>query len=101
MLNRRSLITGLISLCAAPAIVRAESLMKLAPTEIIKPDIKYDLEAFLNQIIEPYLEKYQEAFANAILYGESTILRIGDGKFIVEPANVAYEGGLAGLLDGR
>jgi len=36
MLNRRGLITGLISLCAAPAIVRAESLMKLAPTKLIK-----------------------------------------------------------------
>lgn len=29
MINRRSLITGLISFVAAPAIVRVESLMKL------------------------------------------------------------------------
>jgi len=29
MINRRSLITGLISFVAAPAIVRAESLMKV------------------------------------------------------------------------
>jgi len=37
MLNRRSLITGLISLVAAPAIVRAQSLMpvKAASDEII------------------------------------------------------------------
>jgi len=38
MLNRRGLITGLISLCAAPAIVRAESLMKLAPIKHLKYD---------------------------------------------------------------
>ena len=34
MINRRSLITGLISLAAAPAIVRVESLM---PVKVIKP----------------------------------------------------------------
>lgn len=33
MLNRRGLITGLISLAAAPAIVRASSLM---PVKVIK-----------------------------------------------------------------
>lgn len=39
MLSRRGLIGSLIALTAAPAIVRVESLMKLAPTEIIKPQI--------------------------------------------------------------
>lgn len=39
MLSRRGLIGSLISLTAAPAIVRVDSLMKLAPTEIIKPQI--------------------------------------------------------------
>jgi hypothetical protein len=34
MLNRRSLITGLISLVAAPAIVRAGSLM---PVKVMQP----------------------------------------------------------------
>jgi len=34
MINRRGLITGLISLAAAPAIVRAGSLM---PVKVIKP----------------------------------------------------------------
>jgi len=36
MLSRRSILAGLIS---APIIVRASSLMKLAPTMIIKPAI--------------------------------------------------------------
>lgn len=35
-LSRRSFFTGLATLIAAPAIVRAESLMKLAPMEIIR-----------------------------------------------------------------
>lgn len=35
-LSRRSFFTGLATLIAAPAIVRAESLMKLAPTKIAK-----------------------------------------------------------------
>ena len=37
--SRRKLITGLISLVAAPAIVKAESLMKIAPTRrLLTPD---------------------------------------------------------------
>ena len=33
MITRRGIITGLISLAAAPAIVRASSLMQCSPTE--------------------------------------------------------------------
>lgn len=39
-LSRRSFLTGLATLIAAPAIVRAESLMKLAPTEIIRATVE-------------------------------------------------------------
>lgn len=35
MINRRGLITGLIAFAAAPAIVRASSLM---PVKVIKPE---------------------------------------------------------------
>ncbi len=43
MIQRRSLLIGLASLLAAPAIVRAESLMKLpAPLKIIKPEMKFE-----------------------------------------------------------
>lgn len=42
-LSRRSFFTGLTTLIATPAIVRAESLMKLAPTKIIRPFIGWDL----------------------------------------------------------
>jgi hypothetical protein len=37
MMNRRSLITGLISLVAAPAIVRAESLMPVRAVDLFEP----------------------------------------------------------------
>lgn len=42
-LSRRSFFTGLATLIAAPAIVRTESLMKLAPTRIIRPTFGLDL----------------------------------------------------------
>lgn len=35
-INRRNLITGLISFAAAPAIVRAESLMKIKVVESLR-----------------------------------------------------------------
>lgn len=43
-LSRRSFFTGLATLIAAPAIVRAESLMKLAPTLIIPKPITFALD---------------------------------------------------------
>jgi hypothetical protein len=43
MLDRRSLITGLVSLVAAPAIVRASSLM---PVKTLAPTL-YNLNMFL------------------------------------------------------
>jgi hypothetical protein len=39
-LSRRSLITGLISLVAAPAIVRAGSLM---PVKVMEPEMNIDV----------------------------------------------------------
>ena len=42
MLNRRTLITGLISLVAAPAIVRASSLMPVKTIIIPPSHLTYD-----------------------------------------------------------
>lgn len=61
MLNRRSLITGLISLVAAPAIVRADSLMKIKPTinkefilsEYIPPINFQEVVAYYKQWYDP------------------------------------------------
>ncbi len=47
VINRRKLITGLISFIAAPAIVRAESLMKLPrPQEIsLRKIVEYTIDS--------------------------------------------------------
>lgn len=39
-LSRRTFFSGLAALVAAPAIVKAESLMKLAPTEVIRSTLR-------------------------------------------------------------
>ena len=39
-LSRRGFFSGLAALVAAPAIVRVESLMKLAPTEVLRPTLR-------------------------------------------------------------
>lgn len=51
-INRRSLITGLISFVAAPAIVRAESLMKLPKPQRVMTMAEYD--DIRMRIIETY-----------------------------------------------
>lgn len=43
MSSRRAFIGGLAALVAAPAIVRVESLMKLAKTEVLRPDVSLQL----------------------------------------------------------
>lgn len=42
-ISRRSFFSGLAVALAAPAIVKAEGLMRLAPTEILRPDISLRL----------------------------------------------------------
>lgn len=54
LMNRRKLITGLISFAAAPAIVRAESLMKV---KMIKPD--FDQATYLNILIDKMVRNSQ------------------------------------------
>lgn len=43
MIHRRSFITGLVSLVAAPAIVRAGSMMPVRG-EVLKPDFVFEVE---------------------------------------------------------
>lgn len=60
MINRRGLITGLVSLVAAPAIVRVSSIMRCSPTEIDLLDLIINREfaqmqmIYLNQIASIY-----------------------------------------------
>lgn len=66
MINRRGLITGLISLAAAPAIVRASSLM---PVKVIKSEISiYELMQIILKANERVVLGMLE---NSIMYGTS------------------------------
>ena len=62
-INRRSLITGLISFVAAPAIVRVESLM---PVKVVKPMTHDEM---LKAIMQPFLQEWEKRIADAIIYG--------------------------------
>lgn len=63
MLNRRKLITGLISFVAAPAIVRASSLMPVKVMDSFDPQ-----EAF-NKLMNKYLENSSYGkFAEKLYY---------------------------------
>jgi hypothetical protein len=80
MINRRGLITGLISLAAAPAIVRIESLM---PVKVMKADFKiYPYQRKLLYWIESNPENYLNSFQR--LWFNSQM-----GKFVSEP--IDYE----------
>ena len=84
MINRRGLITGLIAFTAAPAIVRAESLMKI---KVIKPYTKKELEALYNKIMHPFFAKLAVQFDDRILYSTNDVAVIRvmyDQDFIVD-----------------
>lgn len=64
MINRRGLITGLISLIAAPAIVRAESLMKCKSIRLFSND------EIINSVVDIWSKSNQFIDEYAFLYGE-------------------------------
>lgn len=76
MINRRGLITGLISLAAAPAIVRVSSIM---PVKVIKPEISmYELTQIILKANEKVILGMLE---HSIMYGTSI------GKINYDPNN--------------
>lgn len=66
MINRRGLITGLISLAAAPAIVRVESLM---PVKVIRIEITY--AEFIQAMIKVNSEALKVMLEHSMMYGSS------------------------------
>lgn len=74
MINRRGLITGLISLAAAPAIVRASSIMLV---KIINPTIT--LEEYTNLVLKPMIDDLVKRIELDMVYGS--------GGFCVESVN--------------
>lgn len=101
-LSRRSFFSSLAVALAAPAIVRVESLMRLAPTEIIRPDIslrlistynplempvtrldvlyssfqvppEWQLDAFAERILAPMIQKLEKQVADAVIYSSGAL----------------------------
>lgn len=66
MINRRTLITGLITFAAAPAIVRASSVM---PVKVIKPIYIYEI---LDIITKAHIEELNKIVADDIMFGGSS-----------------------------
>lgn len=63
-LRRRSFITGLVALVAAPAVVKAASLMKVAPTEVIRPETYQALDQITRHAVQMF--RNNNAFRRAI-----------------------------------
>lgn len=76
MINRRSLITGLVSFAAAPAIVRAANLM---PVKVVK---QLTPEEMINIILEPYFADVQKRIEDLIMYGQTFYNH--DGRIVIE-----------------
>lgn len=77
MISRRGLITGLVSFVAAPAIVRAASLMPVKAFEL-------DLDAVLRACHESILKEMQIAYSNLYLgFGLAPIKQEGTFEFRV------------------
>lgn len=90
MMNRRQLITGLVSLAAAPAIVRVSSIMP------IKPDLVPGPNLITLGITPPDFLLIYEEMARAynlpvrLLLGHPVHSSDGDIKFSVEMMTVGY-----------
>lgn len=74
MLNRRSLITGLISFVAAPAIVRAESLMpvRAVPAWLAHGEFPVPTSAMRRFSVRIVLEEFTINGTELILYERAT-----------------------------
>lgn len=90
-LNRRSLITGLISLVAAPAIVRAGSLM---PVKTMMPLIEVEARHFVVLCPEQYADLLKVRIALAYDILEQSLKKNME-EAVYRQASSAY-----GLLSG-
>lgn len=78
MINRRSLITGLISFIAAPAIVRASNLM---PVKTMLPTIFFDEEACRKAMDVLIQYNYSKIEVLGVAYGKAFIC---NGEFKIK-----------------
>lgn len=79
MTTRRGFLTGILALGAAPAIVRAESLMRLwvPPQELLVADWTLDDRYYRGNVEQPIIfvhPAWEEAMREIAIYGGATIV---------------------------
>ena len=86
-LSRRSLITGLISLAAAPAIVRATSLM---PVKVMEAAIIRNPDIWI-------MESTARGFRESPFYQLYECSKFVRSEFTVDGYDIFFDGGFTGI----
>ncbi len=86
MINRRSLLVGLIT---APAIVRAGLIMPIKVIEPVRMMTLNDYYEMINKSYEPLIKQLHERLTNHILYGGNDNVGLA---FFVKDQNIRVEG---------
>ena len=78
MITRRGLVTGLLALVAAPAIIRTPGLlMPVRPVPRMMTLAEYN--RLLDNAIEPYIKELIDHYTNTMIYGHSELQYNLDG----------------------
>ena len=73
--SRRGFLGSLAAALATPAIVKAESLMKVAPTLILpKEPAILTLDEYSARVLAPMIDAMEKSVADAIMYGRGNSL---------------------------
>ena len=84
-MNRRSFLTQCLALAAAPAIVRADSLMRIVPREaVVIVPTKAEIAAVYSKLYEFILHQEEDRIINNLLYG-APIPRINSLDDLIAP----------------
>jgi hypothetical protein len=86
-LSRRSLITGLVSLVAAPAIVRASSLMPVKATPLLIEPFPIDTKLLE---IQQWLEEVKRRTIEAMIYPPVVVDQSGMPIRLLRPTDNAF-----------
>lgn len=71
MTTRRSFLTQCLALAAAPAIVRADSLMRIVPREaVVIVPTKAEIAAVYSKLYEFILRQEEDRIIKNLLYGQ-------------------------------
>lgn len=84
--SRRGFLTAGLALLAMPAIVRAEGLMKVAPTSIILPESKFDRRV----LVQYQIHSDSLMMRVDVAYGRKLIRPPGVAEFSVDEAKKVF-----------